>query len=182
MDVLTSTWADIVRLRQGMDDLVATIPVASFFISAISASTTMIKADSTSVVKGESSKTDYKIVPSVSYWMVTNDHEVDMRDLFKGMQVNQFGAVLKLQLQPYQEQSEEQLCNAVFLCVKDNLEGCVRQLVDTSTLKYHASDEEVSREPIVKIVVKDSDMNSLVGNLVSALDSVQFSVSLNVPE
>ena len=158
-------WDQIVQLRYDLDQLVQTLPGLVYFVSAVTATSSQQKTNT-------SSSTNVKAHPGVSYWLVSHQQQTDSRQLYTVMHNNRLGANLKLQLQPYQ-QSEKQYCHALYNTVKDNMEGCVRRLFDAS-----ARTLSIPLEAIVKIIVADQEATPLLTEAVSQLGAVRFHAEL----
>ena len=160
-----NVWKAIVQLRTDLDSLVKKMDGILFFISAVTA-TQSLQTQSTS-----GSNVRYKIYPGVAYWLVTRDHIADAL-LYKHMQNNSLGAVLKLQLKHYQK-TEKDICNALYLTVKDNIEGCVRRMVDGS-----ANTLSSGPQPIVKMYAAHDEPIDIVSSAAAQLHAARFHLEI----
>ena len=138
-DFLQKIWDEIVHLRVKLDCMVTNIPGVDVCVSAITATK--------SGLRKTQDPAERKIYPGVSYWIVTPDTGFNERDLFNRMQANPFGATMKLLLQPYQS-SKKDVCTALYGVVKDNMEGCVRRMVDMSAIQ--SLGQQPGQYPVVK--------------------------------
>ena len=117
---LSIVWDQVVPLRDQLDQKMKEIGGVIYFVSAITATTSGKKKDA---------PTQKRLVfPGVAYWLVSLANFSE-RDLFNHMQNNGLGATMKLLLQPFQ-QTEKDLANGLFQVLKDNMEGCVRKMIN----------------------------------------------------
>ena len=159
-------WDQMVLMREELDKLVKIIPEALFIVSAISATFNQIKTGQ---------KGSYKIRPYVAYWLVS-ERMTDNRNLCDIMNNNNCGAQVKIMLQPYQT-TEQDISNALFNTVKDNVTGCVRRLVEDSSESCYGPSERL-REPIVKIFVAKRGPMNMLSQAVVNLAGVRFHAEL----
>ena len=139
---LEDLWNNIISLRTNLDARVQEIGGICTVVSAI-----------TGTISGvHKAGQQRRVYPGVAYWIVIKDSAFSERMLFNHMNTNKAGATMKLLLQPYQ-QDEKHLCNALCAALKDNIDGCVRRLVNrASEVKPDPEGAEV-QHPIMKVFV-----------------------------
>ena len=163
-NVTRNMWDNIVTLRERLDDLVQNVPGIAFFVSAINATH--------SLTKTPVGTQHYKVFPGVAYWLVTYRPIADRREFCTMLQDNDIGATLKLQLQPYQ-QSDREIRNALFAVVKDNMEGCVRRMVDTG-----ANAVPGVPHPLVRLYNADDEFAQVLEPTLYELHMARFATEL----
>ena len=162
-EALQYTWDNIVSIRQEMDQAALQLPGLQLLVSAISATSSRLPKENR-----------YRNSPGVAYWGALTQG-MDTRSLIGFMQENSSGAQLKLQLQPFQK-TKDHVCNALFTVVKDNMEGCVRRLVEEAQRRNHR--DVGVMEPIVKLYVRGEKVKNFMLNTVLNLAAARFSVEL----
>ena len=167
LDANRNIWDQIVLMRVELDRLVQQIPGALFLVSAINATSAQMKSGS---------ETSYKIHPGIVYWLVSRQPITDQRSLCSHMNANNCGAMLKLVLQPYQT-TEKDIRNALFSGVKDNMEGCVRRLVEESCSHCYGPAERL-KEPLVKFYVAPDGPKDMLSQALNDLAAARFRAEL----
>ena len=164
---IQTLWDRIVPIRAELDELVKTIPGPLFIVSGIYATASYSKTGPNAVCR---------VLPGVGYWVVTKGPSLDSRSLCDHMNNNRCGATMKLVLQPYQT-AEKDFRQALFNTVKDNVEGCVRRLVEDSRVYCYGPTERLG-EPVVKIYVTKEGPRNRLSRVVRDLAAVRFRADL----
>lgn len=158
-------WQQIVNIRNVFDDMVKQFPFVSYFVSAICG-----------INNKRPGQTEYRITPSVCYWIVSRDSIGDLRAVFDRMNDNPYHAVAKMTLQPYQN-TEKDISNALFNSVKDNVQGCVGRLVEESVAHCQLQSVATSRY-IAKIFNTSFGPRESLEEGVRKLEEIRFNTLL----
>ena len=165
-----SVWDQIVDWRPNLDAMVCQVPGVVMYISAITATQ--------STISGRKDKSaEYRIHPGIAYWVLADPIVFQERLLFSHLQKNRYGATMKPLLHPYQQTAQD-ITNAIFTVVKDNVEGVVTRMVVSSSALCCGPDQPM--HPLVKLYVLNETESTFAQNLVDRLAEANFPVALEI--
>ncbi len=138
------TWNDITLYRTRCDQALANFEGISFFISSISGVYTKPS------VKGEAPK---HVFPALAYWIITDHiHSIKQENLMHYLTQTCPGSLVKpLGNMAHPLVGQVELCNTLYMVVKDYSNGFVRKKIENSV------NGAVDTGPTSRVVVRDCD-------------------------
>lgn len=155
------TWQQIISIREGLDSIVRELPCLLHFVSGIGG------VNRKNPVTGV-----FYTHPIISYWVVISADVLNTREMLASMNANPYGAQARLNLQPFST-GKKDLVNALHVAVKDNMEGCVRRIVDENN-PYPT--EGNRGNSLVKFVTKGKAINEHLYASIDRLRAARFMV------
>lgn len=165
---LNGVYEQLAPLRTQLDQHVRDMPGCLMHLSAITATKSAIKKDRDAG--------DMKIYPGVAYYVIMDDEKFNQRDVCNYLQGTQLGLTMKLLLQPYQ-QTKADVEKALWIVLKDTMEGCVRRMVDYSAQLAYRMD--AGQYSIARAYAHDHYFNNVISEIKNKLESVRFTLQVD---